>query len=49
MLKIKVIDKITPSAKSLLLFKDIKDISIINGYIKNENKKFIDSMIVINN
>lgn len=34
MLKMKVINKITPSSKSLLLFKDIKDISIVNGYTK---------------
>ena len=47
MLKIKVIDKITPSAKSLLLFKDIKDISIVNGYIKVIEKTNIKQVFPI--
>lgn len=47
MLKIKVIDKITPSAKSLLLFKDIKDISIINGYTKVIEKTNIKQVFPI--
>lgn len=32
MLKIKVVEKYKPSLKSLQLFKDIKDLEIINGY-----------------
>ena len=47
MLKIKVIDKITPSAKSLLLFKDVKDISIVNGYTKVIEKTNIKQVFPI--
>lgn len=32
MLKTKVVEKYKPSLKSLQLFKDIKDLEIINGY-----------------
>lgn len=32
MLKTKVVEKYKPTSKSLKLFKDIKDLEIINGY-----------------
>ena len=47
MLKIKVIDRTTPSSKSLLLFKDIKDISIVNGYTKVIEKTNIKQVFPI--